>query len=199
MRIVVATLLGCTALGTAGAVKAQVSEKLVACAARLDNAERLACYDSVVKSLGAEARAATEAREKAAKAAEAEAAAAAAAQAAAATEAAAAAATARAAADAEAKAAAAREREQAFGDAKASAQAEERVESLATRIEEVFTDARKQPLFLMENGQLWRQTDGLPLVLARSGMDVEIRRGALGGFRMTVPRAKATISVRRVR
>ncbi len=199
MRIVVAMFLGCALLGFAGGAKAQVSERLVACAAKVDDAERLACYDATVKALGAEARAASEAREKAARAAEAEAAAAAAARAAADAEAAAAAAAARAAAEAETAAAAAKQRELAFGDAKASAVAEERLESITSQIEEIFIDARKQPLFLLENGQMWRQTDGLPLVLARTGMDVEIRRGALGSFRMTVPRTKTTISVRRVR
>lgn len=181
MRIVIATLLGCMAVSLAGGAGAQVPDQLVACAARVNDAERLACYDSAVKALGAEARAASEARERAAKAAEAQAVAA------------------KAAADAEAAAAAAKQREVAFGDAKASAAAEERLESITTRIQEVFIDARKQPMFLLENGQMWRQTDGLPLVLARSGMDVEIRRGALGGFRMTVPRTKTTISVRRLR
>lgn len=199
MRIVVAVLLGSTALSMGCAAVAQVPDKLVACASKVDNAERLACYDAAVRSLNAEARAASDAREKQAKAAEAEAAAAAAARAAAEAESAAAAATARQAAEAEAAAAAARQREQAFGDAKASAAAEQRLESITSRIQEIFIDARKQPLFLLENGQMWRQTDGMPLVGARTGMDVEIGRGALSSYRMTVPKTKRTISVRRVR
>lgn len=166
-------------LAGAGVAGAQAPEGLLRCSALVKDAERLKCYDDAVKGLSADARAVAERREK-------EAAVAAAAAAAAATRA------------AQAEAAAKVEKqEQAFG--KADAGADERMEELAARLAESFTDSQKRQVFLLDNGQMWRQTEGLPLASTRPGTEVILKRGAMGSHRMVVPGQKRTVKVTRIR
>lgn len=185
MRIVVAMLSGCipllgafpAALPGAGAAQAQVPDRLIACASTVDDAERLACYDAAVKGLGADARAASEAREKEATAARAAAAAAASA------------AAARAAAEAEAA------RKDSFGKATAA----DAVSELTAGISEVLKDASGKAVFVLDNGQIWRQADGFTLPNARVGTQVTVRRGALGSFRLAPANSNRSVQVIRMK
>lgn len=178
MRIVVAVLLGSTALSMAGNAVAQVPDKLVACAAKVDDAERLACYDAAVRSLNAEARAASEAREKEAKAARA------------AAEASAAAAAAAAAAQAEA------DRKNNFGKPVEKA---ETVSELTATVTELLTDGNRKSVFVLDNGQIWRHADGPALPNVKAGMQVTLKRGALGSFRLLPVGSNRSVQVVRMR
>lgn len=179
MRIVAAMVSGCMMLGATGAAKAQqVPERLVACAGKVDDAERLACYDSAVKSMGAEARAASEAREAEAKAAKA----------------AAAAAAASAAAAAAAKADA--ERKDSFGKAAAPSEV---VAEISATITEVLKDASAKSVFVLDNGQIWRQADAFNLPNAKVGSAVTIKRGALGSYRLVPSGSNRSILVIRMK
>lgn len=177
MRIVVAMAMGCMAAMPAGAL-AQSTDRLVACAGKVDDAERLACYDSAVKALGAEARAASDVREREAKAAKA---AAAAAAAAAATQAA---------------AAAEAERKDSFGKAAAESGT---VSELTAAITEVLKDSTGKAVFILDNGQIWRQADGFTLPNAKVGTSVTIKRGALGSFRLVPANSNRSVQVVRMR
>jgi hypothetical protein len=178
MRIVVATLMGCTALMAAGTARAQVPDKLIACASRVDDADRLACYDAAVKSMGAEARAASEAREAEANVA----------RAAAAASAAAAAESAAAKAEADRKAS--------FGR---SAAASEIISELQASITEVLKSGTGKVVFVLDNGQVWRQADTLSLPNAKAGTAVTIKRGALGSFRLVPDNSNRWVQVVRMR
>ena len=177
MRIVVVMLMGSVALASAGVAQAQTPDRLIACASKVDDAERLACYDSVVKGLGAEARAASEAREQDAKAAKAAAAAAASA------------AAARAAAEAEAA------RKDSFG----KPASQEAVSELTAAITEVLKDASGKAVFVLDNGQIWRQADGFALPNAKVGAQVTIKRGSLGSFRLVPANSNRSVQVIRMR
>jgi hypothetical protein len=169
--------MGCMAAMPAGAL-AQSPDRMVACAGKVDDAERLACYDAAVKALGAEARAASEARETEARAAKAAAAAAAAA------------AATRAAAAAEA------ERKDSFGK---PAAASGTVSELTAAISEVLKDATGKAVFVLDNGQIWRQADGFKLPNAKIGSSVTIKRGSLGSFRLFPADSNRSVQVIRMR
>lgn len=185
MRIMVSALGAAPLLAglvLAGPVQAQASDKLpgqlVGCSAQADDAKRLACYDSVVKSLSSEARKVSEARE--AETAKAKQAAAAAAAAAAAT------------AAAEAEAA----RKDSFGKAADSA---DEVKSVAAAITEILRDASGKPVFILDNGQMWRQADGFTLPNAKVGTKVTVKRGAMGSYRLQPENSNRSVQVIRMR
>lgn len=178
MRIVVAMLLGSPLLFVAGGALAQAPDRLIACASKVDDAERLACYDSVVKALNSEARAASEAREAEAKAARA------------AAEASAAAAAAAAAAQAEA------DRKASFG--KSVDQAAGVTEITAT-VTELLTDGNRKSVFVLDNGQIWRHADGPALPNIKAGTQVTLKKGALGSFRLVPVGSNRSVQVVRMR
>jgi hypothetical protein len=169
--------MGCMAATTTGAL-AQSPDRMIACASKVEDSERLACYDSAVKALGAEARAASEAREAEASAAKAAAAAAAAA------------AATRAAAEAEAA------RKASFGK---SAEPSETVSELTASVTEVLTDGNRKAVFVLDNGQIWRHTDGPALPNVKVGSAVTIKRGALGSFRLMPVGSNRSVQVVRMR
>lgn len=171
MRFAALTIL----LLTAGAAQAQGADTaaLIACAVKPDAAERLACYDAAVAGISAEAREISRKREAiAAKAA------------------------------AEQAARAEQERLAAFGRESMKDRppgADEDLPSMTTSIGETLTTRDGKTVFLMENGQMWRQTEGMPLPPVHQGMEATIKKGVIGGFRMTIPKIKRTISVVRMR
>lgn len=156
----------------AGAARGQPAAlgPFVECAAKVDDAERLACYDAAAAALSAEARAVAERRERARRALAEE----------------------RAAAEAKARA-------DRFGSEGLRIGGEERLDRLSAALAETFSDRGGRLLFLLDNGQMWRQTEGLALPPLRAGDRVEIRRGALGGYLLSVPRVKRTVAVVRMR
>lgn len=161
----------------------------LACAAKADDAERLACYDAAAASVSAEARALAAERARARRAAEQ----------ARAEEAA------RRAAEEAARAAAAqvdrfgRESLPAGRGEPGAAPAAAPLERLSARVGEALLDQRGRTVFLLENGQMWRQTEGTLLPPVRPGDAVEIARSALGGYRLLLPRVRRSVPVVRVR
>lgn len=156
--------------------------RLIACSAEVDDAKRLACYDAAVAAASAEARTIAARREAAREKAAAE----------------------KAAADARAAAEAAEAARKAQADRFGQeglrlGGSPDRLDELQARIAETRLDRVGEAVFLLDNGQMWRQTDGLSLPPVRAGDAVEIKRGALGGYRLTVPRVKRTVRVVRMR
>jgi hypothetical protein len=170
---------------------AEATADIIACAAIARDAERLACYDAAVADTSPAARAAAEARTReSARIAAADAAIAAAA------------AKARAEADAVAVAAAQRE---AFG-AEAVASRPDRfkpdagqLQQVETGITEMLTNVSGLGVFLLENGQLWRQADTVGLPNVRPGDRVRLSRASLGGYHMTFLKQKRRTLVKRMR
>ncbi len=170
---------------------AQMPAKLLDCAAIARDADRLACYDAAVADSSSEARAASErrARESARIAAE---------------EAAVAAAAAKQKAEADAIAEAAA-RKEAFG-AEAVASRPERfqappgqIQQIDAVVTEVLTNRSGLGVFLLDNGQIWRQADTDSLPNVRTGEKVTIKRALLGGYDMTFERSHRTVLVKRSR
>lgn len=155
----------------------------MACSAEVEDAKRLACYDAAVAAGSAEARAIAARRDAAREAAAAE----------------------KAAAEARAKAEAAEAARKAQADRfgqeglRLGGGDPDRLDELGAKIAETLLDRVGKTVFLLDNGQMWRQTDGLTLPPIRAGDAVEIRRGAVGGYRLTVPRVKRTVPVVRMR
>ncbi len=165
-------------LAWAGPAMAQVPQSLLACSTRVADAERLKCYDDALNALSADARKMSEKREKEAAAA-----------------AAAAAATAAAAAEANAKAAEAAKTD-AFGK---RASAEERIEQVDATVAEILRDSANKAIFVLDNGQMWRQADGFGQALIKAGTAVSIKRGSMGSFRLVPRGSSRTVAVIRMR
>lgn len=142
------------------------------CVSIVDNEERLACYDAAVAAVSQRAREAIAQRQREAEAA------------------------AKAQAEQQARA-----QVEAFGaeNVQGAPRAEENARLLNAQIAEVLTDPLKRAVFVLSNGQMWRQTEGLSLPPVRAGDPVRIRRGAIGGYRLTLERQRRTVQVRRMR
>lgn len=171
---------------------AQVPADFLACAAIVRDSERLACYDAAVAQSSPEARAASaaRARESARIAAE---------------EAAAAAAAAKLKAEADAVAAAAARRE-AFGAEGVASRGAERfaapegeIQRIEAAITETLTNRSGLAVFLLDNGQMWRQVDTASLPNVRPGDKVTVSRAGLGGYHLDLVRQKRRVLVKRMR
>ncbi len=179
--------IAATIIGNPAPAMAQMPPALLKCISVARDAERLACYDKAIAASSPEARASSETRTReTTRIAEAEAATAAAAAAAA----------------AKTKDAAKRE---AFG-AEAIASRPERfatgsdgIEAVEAGITEVLTNRSGLGVFLLDNGQLWRQanTDSLPPI--RPGDRVRVERSTLGGYKMEFLKQKRWALVKRMR
>lgn len=148
-----------------------------ACAGILSDSERLACYDAAVAKLGAAEAAAIEQRRVTAKA-EAERAA------------------------AQAKEAAAKAQVAAFGAEGVpgkGAVKSDNLDKLSGAVAEVFTSGLGYIVVVMDNGQIWRQTEAATLPPIRSGDPVTIKKGLLGNYRLTFDKQGRTIRVKRFR
>lgn len=187
MRLVVVPLL----MLAASPAQAQSAADLMACVPITVDADRLACFDKAMASASPEARAASEKRA-------AEAAVLAAATAKAAAEAEAAATKAR----AEAEAVAQRESFGAEGVATRPnrfAPPPGEIQEIETGVSELYTNPSGQKLFLLENGQLWKQVDTSRVPNVRPGDRVKITRAGLGGYHLNFAKQKTWVLVKRVR
>lgn len=175
---------------------AQLSEtEFIACAAKVDQEERLTCYDGIAARLNEDARrvvaerAAEEQRLEEARAAEAE-------------RLAAAQAAAEAARQAEMIAAQQQTVESAFGaeDIRPGSGREARAQdSISSSLAQLIPGNQVAGnTFVLENGQAWRQKDGRPLN-ARPGSEITISRAALSGYELRVTGRKRTVRVDRIR
>lgn len=163
-------------LSTAAAAQ---SPELLRCAAVADNEARLACYDKAVAGMSTEARAiserrATETARLQREKAEAD----------------------RRAAEA-ARAAAEAKRRAEFGDLRAQQDEATKIDirQIETGIDEVFNTQTGLAVFLLENGQLWRQETAQSLPIVRKGDKVIIKKGLLGSFNMTLVGKNRTFTV----
>jgi hypothetical protein len=171
MRIAGASIIFALAAPAAG----QSSQPFLACARIAADAERLACYDKATAALSAEAARITAARE-----AESE--------------------KLRAAEAAAAAAAAEEARRASFGSEGLGAAPDgTRLTELEATVQEAFVDRSKLLVFLLDNGQVWRQTDGTFSSIVPSGTPVRLKRAAMGGYMMTIPSKGRTVPVRRLR
>lgn len=157
----------------AQAALAQTPKPILDCAAILNDGERLACYDSAVKSLSSEARATAERREAQA---------------------------ARLAAAAAATAAAhksdsfGREGMKVFGKTE-----ESRLDQIDAKLTELLKDSSGRLVFVLENGQIWRQAAAYPLPAAKPGAGIRVKRGAMGAYYLNVEGSNRAVQVLRMR
>lgn len=178
------TMMAALALLAATSSGAQALDRaLLDCAAETDDDQRLACYDRAVARISsaaqrviAERRAASE--RLAAERATAEAAAAS-----------------KAAADAEAA------KRQAFGGERLRRGLDDDgdIQTLTAAVVETLSDRDGMTVFVLDNGQMWRQTSGISLPPVRAGDKVELSRGAVGSYQMWLPRQKRSVKARRMR
>jgi hypothetical protein len=178
------TVLTATAFATLSfAAIADVPESdVVRCAAIVPDGERLACYDAVADKVSAAASIAATRR-------------AAAAEAARKAEVEAAEAARKAAALAEAR------KVEQFGSEttpQRDALADEKLDALAAKVTEVFSDRYGNYLLMLDNGQLWKQIAG-KLLTVRVGDDVTVKRGSLGSYRLKVVRQGRTVDAKRLK
>lgn len=168
-------LLGGMALAAVAAapVAAQSRDDLLKCALVIEDAERLACYDRLMASASAEVRALEAKRKLAAEEA----------------------------ARKRAEAEAAKKRESFGAEQMETARTadESRLDELESTVAEVFTDGLGRKVLALANGQIWRQVEGNMSGTVRPGDPVRIKRGAMGGFRLTLVRHGRALQVRRIR
>ena len=93
-----------------------------------------------------------------------------------------------------AAAAAAAQRSDSFGRP-----SEQRVDRIDSTLKEVLTDNSGKSVFILDNGQIWRQVDGFRLPNARPAAAVSIKRGAMGSYRLMIAGRNRTVQVVRMR
>ena len=161
------------ALVAGGGAAAQI-EGFKVCASVSDGAKRLACYDAALAAADADAAARLAEQRRAAEIAAAKAA-------------------------EEAKARKEQERLAAFGAADAKqAGGEEAINEISATIAEL-KEGLSGFVVTLDNGQIWRQTESRTLPPVRVGDTVTIRKGVIGGYRMTFEQQQRTIAVKRVK
>jgi hypothetical protein len=174
MRILLMAVLA----GAAAPVAAQSVQPFVACAGTVDDAARLACYDKAVDAVSSDARRIGRERDVARR------------------EAATAAAAAAAQAAEEARAAAAAAERDRFGR---EAGGGDRIDEVSARVSETLSDSQGRHVFVLDNGQLWRQVDAYRIAPLRAGSEVTISRGSLGSYFLRDLRTKGRTAVIRMR
>jgi hypothetical protein len=190
MRRIVAAAIGMSLLPVVPAL-AQSPADIIACATIARDAERLACYDAAVANSSAEARAASKKRaEESARIA--------------AREAAEAAAAAKIKAEADA-AALAKAKLESFGAEGVASRSAERFEPDPRQLQEleatnteVLTNRSGLGVFLLDNGQVWKQADTVSLPNVRVGDKVRIQRVLLGGYKLFFVRQNRATPVKRI-
>jgi hypothetical protein len=73
-----------------------------------------------------------------------------------------------------------------------------RADSIRSRIPGEFLGWEGDTIFELENGQVWRQTDSTRVGMRRMNPEVEISRGILGGFFLSVDGLNRRVRVERV-
>lgn len=181
MRVAALAVLLTASVSAASPAIAQAQPELLKCAAIPRDADRLACFDALVVATSPEARAAIERRT---------------------------AESARIAAEEAAAAAAARAvaQRESFGAENVSSRSQERfvpdkneLQFVETSITDVLKNTSGLDVYLLENGQMWRQADTGRTPPARVGDKVKVSRSALGGYHLTFLKQKQRVLVKRMR
>ena len=184
MRLIAATVMMLAATPAA----AQLPAEVMGCVAISSDTDRLACFDAAVARVSPQARAAADAR---------------AVDTARINAAEAAAATATIAAKSQADAMA---KVEAFGGEAVAARGKARfappegeLREIETGITEILTNQSGLGVFLLENGQMWRQVDTSAMPRVKVGDRVTVSRAPLGGYRLNFVRQKRWVLVKRSR
>jgi hypothetical protein len=191
MRVAaLAVLLAATGAAPAAA---QTAADLMTCITIARDADRLACYDAAVAQVSPQAKALSEQRAKETARIAAE-------------EAAAAEAAAKAKAEADAAARAAQAKADFGSEGVASKKVSERskpdpdeITKLDATLTEILTNREGKYVFLLDNGQLWKQVSTEAGLNIRAGDAVVLEKSTMGGYRLNFTRLKRWILVKRLR
>lgn len=86
-------------------------------------------------------------------------------------------------------------RDQAFGRESTG----ERDEHLVATVSDVSVGRDRRTIVTLDNGQVWRQGEGISNLLLRPGREVTIKRGSLGSYRMVSEGRAGVMWVTRVK
>ena len=193
MRFAAFAAVSVAALATAAPAAAQSATDLMECITIARDADRLACYDAAVAKVSPQARALSEQRAKETARIAAE-------------EAAAAEAAAKAKAEADAAARAAEAKAEFGAEGVTSKKVSERtkpdpdeITKLDATLTEILTNREGKYVFLLDNGQLWRQVSTEAGLNIRAGDAVVVEKSTMGGYRINFTRIKRWILVKRLR
>ena len=185
-----AVLLAATAATPAAA---QTAADLMNCITIARDADRLACYDAAVATVSPQAKALSEQRAKETARIAAE-------------EAAAAEAAAKAKAEADAAARAAQAKADFGAEGVTSKKVSERtrpdpdeITKLDATLTEILTNREGKYVFLLDNGQLWRQVSTEAGLNIRPGDAVVLEKSTMGGYKLNFVRLKRWLLVKRLR
>lgn len=193
MRLVAFAAVSAAAFGVASPAAAQSAGDLMNCIEIARDADRLACYDAAVAKVSPQAKALSEKRAKETARIAAE-------------EAAAAEAAAKAKAEADAAARAAQAKADFGAEGVASKKVSERskpapdeIIKLDAKLSEILTNREGKYVFLLDNGQLWRQVSTEAGLNIRAGDDVVLEKSTMGGYKLNFTRLKRWMLVKRLR
>lgn len=193
MRFVAIAAASTAMLGLAVPAAAQSTADLMSCLGIARDAERLACYDAAAANISPQAKALSEQRAKETARIAAE-------------EAAAAEAAAKAKAEADAAARAAQAKADFGSEGVASKKVSERskpapeeIVKLDAKLSEILTNREGKYVFLLDNGQLWRQVSTEAGLNIRPGDDVVLEKSTMGGYKLNFTRLKRWLLVKRLR
>lgn len=180
--------------GTAAVpASAQTAADLMNCITIARDADRLACYDAAVAQVSPQAKALSEQRAKETARIAAE-------------EAAAAEAAAKAKAEADAAARAAQAKADFGAEGVTSKKVSERtrpdpdeITKLDATLTEILTNREGKYVFLLDNGQLWRQVSTEAGLNIRPGDAVTVEKSTMGGYKLNFTRLKRWVLVKRLR
>ena len=93
-----------------------------------------------------------------------------------------------------------RERERERSGTYQPVQSEAEPEQIESTISEVFTDGNGKKVFLLANGQVWRETAGSTYKgILRANWPARIKKARFGGFRLSINERTGFFSVQRLR
>jgi hypothetical protein len=191
MRLV--AIAAVSAVAIASPVSAQTAGDLMNCIAIARDADRLACYDAAVATVSPQARALSEQRAKETARIAAE-------------EAAAAEAAAKAKAEADAAARAAQAKADFGAETVTSKKVSERsrpdpdeIIKLDAKLSDILTNREGKYVFLLDNGQLWKQVSTEAGLNIRPGDDVVLEKSTMGGYKLNFKRIKRWLLVKRLK
>jgi hypothetical protein len=191
--IVAIAAVSAAAVAMASPAAAQSAGDLMSCIEIARDADRLACYDAAVAKVSPQAKAASDKRAKETARIAAE-------------EAAAAEAAAAAKAEADAAARAAQAKADFGAETVTSKKVSERTRpdpdeiiKLDAKLSDILTNREGKYVFLLDNGQLWKQVSTEAGLNIRPGDDVVLEKSTMGGYKLNFKRIKRWVLVKRLK